>query len=158
MKFTFSQWDLPFHSQFALMTLKTWLKNILCLGKLVLHTFSSSSHCMHFSVSPNFWCFHQYFQNWEFTVCQELYWMPYTYVCILSHFSCVRLFAAPWTVACLAPLSRGFSRQEYWSGLPCPPPGDLPDPGMNTHLLRLLHWQVGSLLLAPPGKPTLHTD
>ena len=35
---------------------------------------------------------------------------------------------------------------------------DLPDPGMNTHLLRLLHWQVGSLLLAPPGKPTLHTD
>ena len=35
----------------------------------------------------------------------------------------------PWTVACQAPLSMGFSRQEYWSGLPCPPPGDLSDPG-----------------------------
>ena len=42
----------------------------------------------------------------------------------LSH---VRLFATPWTVACQAPLSMGFSRHEYWSALPCPPPGDLPD-------------------------------
>ena len=48
---------------------------------------------------------------------------------VLSHFSSVRLFATLWTVACHAPLSVGFSRQEYWSGLPCPPPGDLPDPG-----------------------------
>ena len=48
----------------------------------------------------------------------------------------------------------GFSRQEYWSGLPCPPPGDLPDQGSNLCLLCLLHWQAGSLLLAPPGKPT----
>ena len=45
----------------------------------------------------------------------------------LSSFSHVQLFAAPWTVACQAPLSLGFSRQEYWSGLPCPSPGDLPD-------------------------------
>ena len=41
--------------------------------------------------------------------------------------SCVRLFVTPWTVACQAPLSMGFSRQEYWSGLPCLPPGDLPN-------------------------------
>ena len=41
----------------------------------------------------------------------------------------VQLFVTPWTVACQAPLSMGFSRQEYWSGLPFPPPGDLPDPG-----------------------------
>ena len=41
----------------------------------------------------------------------------------------VQIFATPWTVAHQAPLSTGFSRQEYWSGLPCPPPGDLPDPG-----------------------------
>ena len=40
--------------------------------------------------------------------------------------SCVQLFVTPWTVACRAPLSMGFSRQEYWSGLPFPPPGDLP--------------------------------
>ena len=45
--------------------------------------------------------------------------------------SCVWLFVTPWTVAHQAPLSMGFSRPEYWSGLPFPPPGDLPDPGME---------------------------
>ena len=50
---------------------------------------------------------------------------------VLSHFSRVQLFAASWTVACQSPLSMGFSRQEYWSGLPCPPPGDLLDPGIE---------------------------
>ena len=43
----------------------------------------------------------------------------------------VRLFATPWTVACQAPLSLGFFRQEYWSGLPFPPPGCLPNPGIQ---------------------------
>ena len=47
---------------------------------------------------------------------------------VLSHFSHVQLFATLWTVALQVPLSMGFSRQEYWSGLSCPPPGDLPDP------------------------------
>ena len=45
--------------------------------------------------------------------------------------SCVLLFATPWTVAHQAPLSMGFSRQEYWSGLPFPSAGDLPDPGIE---------------------------
>ena len=45
--------------------------------------------------------------------------------------SCVQLFVTPWTAACQAPLSMGFSRQEYWSGWPFPSPGDLPDPGME---------------------------
>ena len=48
-----------------------------------------------------------------------------------SCFSCARLFVTLWTVARQAPLSMRFSRQEYWSGLPCPSPGDLPDPGME---------------------------
>ena len=52
-------------------------------------------------------------------------------VCVLSHFSCVQLFATVWTIAGQAPLSIGFSRQEYWIGLPCPPPVDLPDPGVE---------------------------
>ena len=47
---------------------------------------------------------------------------------MLRLFSPVRLFVIPWTVTCQAPLSMGFSRKEYWSGLPCPPPGDLTDP------------------------------
>ena len=45
--------------------------------------------------------------------------------------SCVRLFTTPWTVPCQASLSTEFSRQEYWSGLPCPPKGDLPNPGIK---------------------------
>ena len=52
----------------------------------------------------------------------------------------VRLFAAPWTVAYQAPRSLGFSRQEHWSGLPFPSPGDLPNPGIE------------------PGSPTLQAD
>ena len=52
-----------------------------------------------------------------------------------------------------APLSTGFPRQEYWSGLLFPTPGDLPNPGNLGRSLCLLHWQVGPLPLAPPGKP-----
>ena len=52
-------------------------------------------------------------------------------VCMLSHFNCVRLFVMLWTVTHQAPLFMGLSRQEYWSGLPCPPPEDLPDPGIE---------------------------
>ena len=50
---------------------------------------------------------------------------------MLSNFSHVRLFATPWTAACQAPLSMGFSRQEYWSGLPCPPPRYLLEAGIK---------------------------
>ena len=64
--------------------------------------------------------------------------------------SCVRLFSTSWTVAHQAPLPMGFSRQEYWSGLPCPPPGDLPNPGMEPNSPSL---QVDSLPSEPPGKP-----
>ena len=64
----------------------------------------------------------------------------------LSH---VQLFETPWTVACQAPLSWGFSRQEYWSGLPCASPGDLPNPRIEPRSPEL---QVDSLLSEPPGK------
>ena len=79
------------------------------------------------------------------------------YVCALSCFSHVQLSAILWTVACWTPLSMGFSRQEYYSGLPCPLPGNLPNPGIELHPLCLLHWQEGSLSLAPPGKPLIGT-
>ena len=69
-------------------------------------------------------------------------------VCMLSHFSCVQLFANLWTVAHEAPLSKGFSEQEYWSVLLCSPPG-LPDPGIELMFLTFLHWQAVSLPLAP---------
>ena len=53
------------------------------------------------------------------------------HACVLSHFSCVRLFVTLWSIDSQAPLSMGFSRHEYWSGLSCPPPGDLPIPGIE---------------------------
>ena len=67
--------------------------------------------------------------------------------------SCVQLLAILWTVAPQAPLSTGFFRQEYWSGLPFPPPGDLPE-GSNLHLLL---WQVDSLPLSHLRSHKLHT-
>ena len=74
---------------------------------------------------------------------------------MLSCFSCVRLFATAWTVACQVLLSIGFSRQEYWSGLPCSSPGDLPNPRTEpTSAMCPLHWHAGSLPLVLPGKPS----
>ena len=64
----------------------------------------------------------------------------------------VWLFATPWTVAYQAPLSMEFSRQEYWSGLPFPSPGDLPDPGIEPRSPAL---QADALTSEPPGKPWL---
>ena len=63
-------------------------------------------------------------------------------MCMLSPFSRVRLFATPWTVACQALLSVRFPRQEYWSGLPFPSPGDLPDPGIKPTSHVYLYWQA----------------
>ena len=65
----------------------------------------------------------------------------------LSH---VQLFATPWTVAYQAPASMEFSRQEYWSGLPFPSPGDLPNPGIE---LRSPTLEADALTSEPPGKP-----
>ena len=62
----------------------------------------------------------------------------------------VRLYATPWTVACQAPLSMGFSRQDYWSGLPFPSPWDLPNSGIEPGSPAL---QADALPSEPPGKP-----
>ena len=68
-------------------------------------------------------------------------------VCVHSH---VWVCATPWSVARQALLSMGFSRQENWSGLPFPSPGDLPTQGLNP---CLLHWQSDSFTTEQPGKP-----
>ena len=67
----------------------------------------------------------------------------------------VQVFATPWTVAHQAPLSMRFSRQAYWSGLPCPPPGDLPNPGIKLGSPAL--W-VDSLPAELPGNPLKHSN
>ena len=72
---------------------------------------------------------------------------------VLSHSVMSDSFVIPWIVAHQVPLFMGFSRQEYWSGLPGPPP----DSGIYPHFLSLLHWQASSLPLEPPEKPSPHT-
>ena len=72
---------------------------------------------------------------------------------MLILFSRVQLFATPWTVPRQIPLSLGFSRQEYWSGLPCPPPGDLHDPGLEPMSPAALALQDDSLPLSHQGSP-----
>ena len=61
----------------------------------------------------------------------------YVSTCLLSCFSCVQVFETPWTVTHQVPLCTGFSRQEYWSGLPCPSPGESSRPRDQTHILSV---------------------
>ena len=76
-------------------------------------------------------------------------------IVVVSLLSCLRPFVIPWTVACQAPLSMGFSRREYWSGLPFPSPGDLPDPGIEPAFPALAG---GSFTTEPPGKARLSSS
>ena len=80
----------------------------------------------------------------------ECHW----HVCVLLAQSCLTL-CNPWTIACKAPLSMGWSRQEYWSGFPCPPPGDLSNPGMEPVSLVSFALQADSLSTAPPEESML---
>ena len=82
--------------------------------------------------------FYSYPFHWVHCLKVEVKWLSRVRLC------------DPWTVAHQAPRSMGFSRQEYWSGLPFPPPGDLPDPGIEPRSPRL---QPDALTSAPPGKP-----
>ena len=76
--------------------------------------------------------------------------------CVRSHFSCVWLFVTFGTGVHQAPLSMGFSKQEYWSGLPWSPLGDLPNPGTEPTCLMSSVLADGSLPQVPPGKAKLH--
>ena len=78
-------------------------------------------------------------------------------VCAKSLQSCL-ILCTPRTVASQVPPYMGFSRQDYWSGLPCPPLGDLPHPGTESESLMSLHWQAGSLPLAPPESPIISSS
>ena len=76
---------------------------------------------------------------------------------MLSRFSHVRLCATLWSVACQAPLSMEFSRQEYWSGLPRPSPGNHLDPEREpAPFMPLCHWQAGALPLMAPASPSFY--
>ena len=74
---------------------------------------------------------------------------------VQSLFSCVQLFVISWTVACQAPQPMGFSEQEYWSGLPCPPPRDLPNSEIEPASLKFPAL-AGGLPVVPPGTKCIH--
>ena len=85
---------------------------------------------------------------------------PYSSSCMcvrmLSHLTCIRLFVSLWTIACQASLSVGFSRQEYWSGLPWPSPGYLPNPGIEPMSLRSPALAGGFFTTSATGKTSVH--
>ena len=101
---------------------------------------------------PGPWGMH--FIRWVSTISHSI-WMRlflWRWLCVksLSH---AQLFTTPWTVVCQAPLSMEFSRQDYWSGLSCPPPWDLPDPGVKLASLMSPALAGSSLPLVSPRKP-----
>ena len=93
-------------------------------------------------LSENSWGIQNIFKGLSWGVC-----------CVLNCFTHIQLFVTLWTIAHQAPLTMGFSRHEYWSGLPCPPPGDQSDPGIKPTSLTSPSLQVDSWSLAPPRKP-----
>ena len=116
-------------------------------GNLLLTWLCSLVHHLQYGTRWNFLCVsftthHEFCLLWNINApdtrvkCESLRYVP--------------LFVTPWTVACHAPLSMEFSRQESWSGYPFPSPGDLPDPEME---IRSLTLQADSLPSEPPGKP-----
>ena len=97
------------------------------------------------------WCLKPFLRVVVFQCISHVYWR---YLLLLfNHYVISDSFATPWILACQAPLSMGFSRQEYWSGLPFPPPGDLPNPGIKPMSPAL----VGRFFTTelPPRKPIL---
>ena len=99
----------------------------------------------------------------EMILCGQIYWVHKRVIITMSRWvydicriklhdvlSCVWLFGTPWIVAHQVPLSMGFSRQGYWSGVSFPPPGDLPDPGIQPTSPSLVG---GFFTTEPPGKP-----
>ena len=82
-------------------------------------------------------------------------WFIHHITCVCTQlFSHVQIFTTPWTVTRWAPLSIAFSRREYWSGLPFPPPGGLPDPGIKPVPLASPAMTGGFFTTESPGKPS----
>ena len=114
--------------------MKCWLNKLLLVGWM-----DGTSTCDTNRIQNKF----------EFTLVYSSVFL-FAVVAIIQLLSRVPLFETPWTVGHMAPLSMGFSRQEYWSGLPCPPPGDFPNQGIEPRFPAL---RADSLPSEPPGKP-----
>ena len=126
---------------FCLLVIRTSLNTIVECGRVYRHLKNNSYF-------PNVWClslFRAHISNhYQILTCM---------IHAHSFQSCPTL-CDPWTAACQRPLSRGFSRQEYWSGLPFPSPGDLPDPGIKPASPLSPELAGGFLTIELPGKPS----
>ena len=111
-------------------------QEFLRVPRKVYHQVLTYVYAQLYEIMPN--CFHSGFQ-----IRTDLCFISLLHVCMLSCFSRILLLVTLWTVACQAPLSMGFSKQEYWNGLPFPSPRDLPDPGIEPALHRFLELAVG---------------
>ena len=106
------------------------------------------------SICQQIWKTQQWPQDWKRSVFIPIPKKGNGKECLkVKSLSRIRLFATPWTVAYQASPSMGYSRQEYWSGLPLPSPGDLPNPGIEPRSPTSYH----TLPSEPPGKPLVHT-
>ena len=113
---------------------------------LLLHGFVAKQACL------VLWLSKPFLSNHSFTGVSHSPLVGFiNHLCVLSC-GCVQLFANPWTVAHQAPLSMEFSRQEYWRGLPCPPPGGLPNPGIEPTSLESPALAGRFFTTVPPGK------
>ena len=132
--------ELPANNNFSC------LEVLLCAGTRKSHTLSCGILTNLLMCTVPFFRWRNW--DWEF---QNLSWGGMGSSVHAKSLLRVWLYATPWSAARQAPLSMGFSRQEYWSGLPGPPPGDLPSPGIKLmSLTSNLNWQAGSLPPAPP--------
>ena len=119
-------------------------------GKISLLPFTCSFQYF-WSINMSLWItMSTWFLHWLISKIKSLTCIR---VCMLSRFSHVRLFETPWTIAHQAPMSTGFSRQEYWSGLPSPPAGDLPHLGIEPTSLASPALKADSLPLSHQGSP-----
>ena len=131
---------------------QTWFTTVIC--QLLYEAFTEGPSPRERLPSPIFWPreFQELYSPWGPKELDTTEWVTFIHFCKrkVKSLSCVRLFGIPCTVVYQASLSMGFSRQEYWSGLPFPSPGDLPDPGIEPSSPAL---QADALTSEPPGKP-----
>ena len=124
---------------------KSWLFNVYRL-QTVIYKYSSRYWCVWLCV-----CVHRCIDTYIYLLVDQ----SISLCCVSANGFSHDWLCNSMTAACQSHLSLGFLRQEYWSRLLCPPPGDLPDSGIEpVSAMSNLHWQVGPLPLAPPGKPT----
>ena len=119
-----------------------------CIGRWILNHWTTREVLPSLFWSSSFTNFRTLSRLLECLICSRR-------ACVLSHFRWVWPFVTPWTETCRDPLSTGFSRQESWSGLPCPPPWDLFTPGIEPTSLRTPIWQVGFYHKHHLGSPNM---